>query len=102
MEIAEAIAAEQKSGSFSIPLGLHIRDGKPKALGAESHLCGLNHDLDKVALRMCKKFLWSSIQLNFNTSSVWHSDIAPGRSILVVVGTFEGGEFESEGRPPSP
>ena len=46
-------------------------------------------------------FGWTSLQMNFNTSSECHYDHKnEGPSLLLVVGNYLGGEFECQGMPP--
>ena len=47
-------------------------------------------------------FGWTSLQMNFNTSSEWHyDDKNEGPSLLLVVGDHLGGEFECQGIKPA-
>ena len=46
-------------------------------------------------------FGWTSLQINVDTSSEWHYDHRNvGPSLLLVVGRYQGGEFETFGARP--
>ena len=57
----------------------------------------INSIISKVALRMDAGFRWSSLQVNVNTISAWHSDEVKGVMLLIVGGSFTGGAFSIKG-----
>ena len=93
--MAEVFSQAESSKAYSLPLGFHMESSRASFRGPLHVVLELNKFVEKVIVRMNRRFLWSSLQLNYQTASEWHVDFAPGLSLLVVAGDFSGGEFES-------
>ena len=60
----------------------------------------LNVLVRRAAARLDIRFAWTSIQINFGTTSGWHTDRCAGPVLLLGLGHYEGGAFQIQGSPP--
>ena len=67
--------------------------------GDLSHLIPVLNDVFTKAAAHLPVHTWTSLQLNRNCVSAWHSDVQNvGLSLMLTHGGFSGGEFQVEGK----
>ena len=60
----------------------------------------INGLVSRAAARLDAAFKWTTLQINFGTTSGWHTDSFLGPALLFALGHYEEGFFELQGVPP--
>ena len=90
----------------SICLGLAKAEGggtfiNPGDFISNGFLQQANQGFASTLRSLSRTFVWTSLQVNWNTVAAWHQDSGnSGPSAMVVAGTFEDGQFELDRHPP--